>query len=143
MFVSTVYERGDRPLKYETTRPVSTHQTKNKPRSQSAKAPRLKLKELLRRSVVDDEVRVEEFDGPTERKRNICPVSISSEEEVGTVTTTEDRETAKLRSRIEKLDSVIELDKELNSMARMEDDFRQKAVELQKRLGIDINGMVL
>lgn len=141
---SAVYARGERPLKYETTRPVSTHQVKDKPRGQSAKASRLKLRELLRQNnVFDDEVRAEELEEMVERKRNISPISTCCDEEEGTVTKTDNPELAKLRSRIEKLDSVVELDKELNNMARMEDDFRRKAVELQKRLGIDINGMVL
>lgn len=85
---------------------------------------------------------VEKSLNPIEIKRTSSPVTSESDVEDVKQQREEDREMTKLKMNIKKPQSVIAFDRDLLSAAELENDFRKNAVELQKRLGVNINGMI-
>ena len=166
MFVT---QKGERPLKYETTRPVSGRPSKQKVKSslRSASQPSIsvqpnyadihtKLHSNAQLEECDDDVDEVEDDLHMEainrlqdrydEERNIDHVqhaqySSDSEEEVR-----EDLIGNNLRIRVDvathQPKSVGKFVEEMKTMQAMEKDFNKTAEQLQKKLGISSQGMI-
>ena len=130
----------ERPLKYETTRPVTAvDKTHHSRANKSAK----RSKKFVPPA---DPGRIE-VDYLGDGRGIVLPVRpINPDEEDDEDTSRgkprETVEMVQLRMRLQKPDSVKSFEKDLNSMEMMESDFRKKALELQKRLGISSDGIV-
>ena len=134
---------GQRPLKYETTKPISALHNKTQARSRRDVGSKLCLDlestshlELGSRSRSLKEETNEEFreNGLGEKQRTMTPEADDPSGEEKCIQNRRCLDSFRVR--------VAQFDIELKDMESLENNFRYKALQLQKKLGLEERGMI-